>query len=156
MDDQNFLRQFQNCTLPLDQWNHRSHVKATYLYASTYSFDEALKKMRAAIKAYNAKHNVPETATSGYNETTTVAFLTIISSTLYAYAGIFPTHSSDEFCDRHPHLLQKSILRLFYSPDRRGHPNAKHQFIEPDLTKLPEIKPNKLVQPTSLRSAVDE
>lgn len=145
-DDQIFLRQFQSCTLPFEQWTHRSHVKVAYLYASLYSFDEALEKMRTGIKAYNAKNNVPETATSGYNETTTVAFLTLIASTISVYTELFPTQDSDAFCDRHPHLLQKSLLRLFYSPDRRGHLEAKHRFMEPDLTRLPEIKPNKTIQ----------
>jgi hypothetical protein len=139
MDDRTFLQQFQDCTLPFAQWNHRAHVKAAYLHAGLYSFDQALAGMRTGIKAYNAQNHVPETDSSGYNETTTVAFFLLIASTLHAYNGIFPTRTSDEFCDRHPHLLQKTILRLFYSPERRGHPKAKSEFIEPDLAKLPEI-----------------
>ena len=44
---------------------------------------------------------------------------------------------SQEFCDTHPHLMQTSVLRLFYSPARRMDPKAKEGFVEPDLTPLP-------------------
>lgn len=140
MDDGDFLSRFENCTLPFAQWTHRSHVKLAYLYVGTHPFEQAVGKTRTGIKAFNATNKIPETTNTGYNETTTVAFLTIIASTLSFYGGLFPSGTSDEFCDRHPHLLQKSLLRLFYSPDRRGHPEAKYRFIEPDLAQLPLIR----------------
>jgi hypothetical protein len=39
----------------------------------------------------------------------------------------------------HPQLMTKHALRLFYSPQRRMHPDAKGRFIEPDLTPLPRL-----------------
>lgn len=139
MDDREFLAQFLNTALPFSQWTHRAHIKVAYLIVRDYPFPEALERTRLAIKAYNAAHNVPETPSTGYNETTTVAFLTIIASTMAAYGDLFPVQSADEFCDLHTHLLNKHLLRLFYSPERRGHPDAKHFFVEPDLTPLPRI-----------------
>jgi hypothetical protein len=41
--------------------------------------------MRSNVKAYNDHNGVPESATSGYNETTTHAFLHLILATLQAY-----------------------------------------------------------------------
>jgi hypothetical protein len=38
----------------------------------------------------------------------------------------------------HPQLMSKHVLRLFYSPAGRMHPEAKATFIEPDLAPLPE------------------
>jgi len=55
-----------------------------------------------------------------------------------AYEGMFPTSDSESFCDQHPHLLVKTILRTFYSPERRSLQEAKIQFVEPDLSSLPE------------------
>jgi hypothetical protein len=139
MTDLEFIRAFENLSLPFDQWRHRAHVKMSYLYLRSHSFDAALEKIRAGIKAYNAHNHVPESPTSGYNETTTVAFAKIIAATIGAYEKTHPVNSADEFCDTHPQLMSKHVLRLFYSPQRRMHSLAKTQFIEPDLAPLPRI-----------------
>lgn len=73
----------------------------------------------------------------------TVAFLRLVRSALDAYEDLFPSADSESFCDRHPHLLAKTILRAFYSPERRRQPAAKTQFVEPDLSSLPEPGPGK-------------
>ena len=75
MTDNELLRRFEDLTLPFEQWMHRAHVKVAYLYLRAQGFAEALKCLRRGIQAYNVKNNVPDNATSGYNETTTHAFL---------------------------------------------------------------------------------
>jgi hypothetical protein len=137
--DAEFLRQFEACTLPFDQWTHRAHVKVAYLYLRQLDFDTALRRIRESIRAYNAVNNVPDSPTSGYNETTTHALLHIIVVTMQAYAQTHPVDSADSFCDTHPQLMSKHILRLFYSPQRRMHPDAKTRFVEPDLAPLPRV-----------------
>jgi hypothetical protein len=139
MLDAEFLQAFETRALPFEQWTHRAHVKMSYLYLSAHPFDAALEKIRSGIKAYNAHNKVPEGPTSGYNETTTVAFAHLIAATMRAYEQTHPVNSADEFCDMHPQLMSKHVLRLFYSPQRRMHPLAKTQFIEPDLAPLPRI-----------------
>jgi hypothetical protein len=141
VDDDEFLRQFQDCSLPFDCWTHRAHVKVAFLYLRDHQFDEALAKMRAGIKSYNAAHDVPETETRGYNETITCAMMQLVAATIAAYRDTFPTPTADAFCDTHSQLLNKHVLRLFYSPGRRMHPEAKSRFIEPDLTRLPTMRP---------------
>src|SRR5947207_757516 len=127
MDDREFLAQFEDLSLPFAQWTHRAHVKVAYLYLIAHPFDEALLQMRRGIKAYNAHNQVPETPTSGYNETTTHAFLHLIAATISAYSQAMPTQTADQFCDTHPQLMTRSALRLFYSPQQRMHPLAKTQ-----------------------------
>lgn len=139
MDDAELLRQFEAGTLPLAEWTHRAHVKAAFLYLRALPFEEALKRMRAGIQAYNAANQVIEGSTSGYNETTTSAFLRLIAATMAAYGRVLPTLDADAFCETHPQLLSKHILRLFYSPERRLHPDSKTQFVEPDLAPLPMV-----------------
>ena len=139
MTDAEHLRSFEDLTLPFEQWTHRAHVKVAFTYLSRYAFDEALGRMRAGVKAYNARHGVPEGPTSGYNETTTHAFLHLVLATMSAYGGTHPCPNADAFCDTHPQLMTKHALRLFYSPQRRMHPLAKTQFIEPDLAPLPRV-----------------
>ena len=139
MDDKELFKQFENLSLPFAQWTHRAHVKVAYLYLSAHPFDQALVLMRKGIKAYNAANKVPESSTSGYNETTTHAFLQLVAATMAAYGAAMPTPTADSFCDTHPQLMTRNALRFFYSPERRMHPLAKTQFIEPDLAPLPRI-----------------
>jgi hypothetical protein len=139
MDDAELLRQFESRTLPFDQWTHRSHVKLACLYLRRHPFPEALRRVREGIQAYNAVRGVPEGPGSGYNETTTHALLQIIAAVLSAYESTFPTSSADEFCDTHPQLMTKHVLRLFYSPQRRMLPESKTSFVEPDLAALPRL-----------------
>ena len=138
-DEHNFLRQFEDCTLPFDQWTHRAHVRVAYLYLSAHPFETALERMRIGVKRYNAANNVPEGPTGGYNETTTHAFLHLIAAVKSAYAQTHPAATADEFCDLHPQLMTRHALRLFYSPQRRMHLLAKQEFVEPDLAPLPRI-----------------
>jgi hypothetical protein len=139
MTDDAFLRAFESLTLPFDQWTHRAHVKVAFIYLSRHAFDEALSKMRSGIQAYNVHTAVPDSATSGYNETTTRAFLHLIAATMHAYGKVFPTPDSDSFCDTHPQLMTRHALRFFYSRERRMDKRAKTQFVEPDLAPLPKF-----------------
>jgi hypothetical protein len=137
MDDADLLHQFESLTLPFAQWTHRAHVRVAFCYLREFSFEESAARIRTGIRAYNAANNVPDGPTSGYNETTTIAFLRLVDATMRAYGSVMPTADSEAFCNMHPHLMHKEVLRLFYSPQRRMHPAAKAQFIEPDLTGLP-------------------
>ncbi|MCH6258401.1 hypothetical protein MLD52_17710 [Puniceicoccaceae bacterium K14] len=140
MTDEQLQIQFESQTLPFDLWDHRMHVRIAYIYSKSLHYTDALNRLREGIKTYNTKNNVTESQTTGYNETMTVAFLRLIKNTVDSYEGIYPTTNSESFCNKHPHLLAKTILRTFYSPERRSLPEAKTQFVEPDLSSLPEPK----------------
>jgi hypothetical protein len=137
LTDDELLHSFEDCTLPHREWTHRAHVRVAYLYVKQHPFEIALAKMREGVKRLNAAHGTVESPTSGYSETTTHAFLHLIAATLAAYEGTFPSENADAFCDTHPQLMTRHVLRLFYSPERRMHPEAKEWFEEPDLAKLP-------------------
>jgi hypothetical protein len=141
MTDDAFLTAFESRTLPFTDWTHRAHVKVAFLYLRDLPLAAALERVRAGIRAYNAANNVPESPTSGYNETTTVAFVRLVAATMAAYSAVFPTPTADAFCDTHPQLMTRNALRLFYSPQRRMDPRAKTEFVEPDLAPLPRIVP---------------
>jgi hypothetical protein len=142
-DASNLVASLESLTLPFDQWTHRAHVKVAYTYLRRHSFQEALGKLAATIQAYNAHHHVPDSPTSGYNQTTTHAFLHLIAATIAAYNQTHPTTTADHFCDTHPQLMTRHALRLFYSPQQRMHPLAKTRFIPPDLAPLPVILTTK-------------
>ena len=139
MTDADLLAKFEDLSLPFTEWTHRAHVKVAYLHLKRDPFPEALKKIRAGIKAFNAANNRPDGPTTGYNETTTHAFLHLIAATMQHYADSHPVTTADEFCDKHPQLMSAHVLRFFYSPARRMDPRAKHEFVAPDLAPLPRL-----------------
>lgn len=138
-NEQEIIRSLENCSLDLNLWTQRTHVAVAYILLREYPFDAALDLLRERIKAFNAHHGIEESEMSGYNETTTVALLTLVNMVMRAYDDVLPVSNADEFCDAHPELMSKHVLRLFYSPARRMHPDAKVRFIEPDLAPLPQI-----------------
>lgn len=138
--DKELIQAFEDLSLGLDRWDQRTHVSIAFLYLRELGFNDALEELRKRIKAFNAHNQIEETATSGYNETTTVALLQLIHSVMISYGKVFPVESADDFCDTHPQLMSKHVLRFFYSPEQRIHVDAKSQFIEPDLASLPEVR----------------
>ncbi|HEX3799562.1 MAG TPA: hypothetical protein VH413_12755 [Verrucomicrobiae bacterium] len=142
MDDETFLRAFEACALTPEQWRHRSHLKVAYLYLRRHGLVEASEKMPLAIKALNAAHNTPEGLDRGYHHTITIAWLRILHTALQEYG---PAETADAFLDGQPQLLEKKILRLFYSRDRIRSWEAKAQFIEPDLAPLPVSKSRQFI-----------
>ena len=131
-----FLAAFENCTLPFDEWNHRAHVRIAYLYACRHDVVTATKKMRSGVQRYNAANKVPDAIDRGYHETITQAFMCLIVS---ANRQTGPHQSADEFCERHPELLDKRALLKFYSRDRIMTWEAKTCYVEPDLCPLPVV-----------------
>jgi hypothetical protein len=138
MNDEAFLQQFEDCTWPFDQWHHRQHIKVAYLYLLRYpSLDNAIDRMRTAIKRYNAAQHVPEAPDRGYHETVTQAWMRLVHFTVSAYG---PSANADEFFERHPQLWQFKVLRLFYSQEKLMSAEAKVRFVPPDITELPNLK----------------
>lgn len=135
LDDMAFLRAFEDSAIPPDEWDHRAHVRTAYLYTRSPPFDIALAQIRNGIQRLNAANGVEESETSGYHETVTVAWARIVEATCRTYG---PTDSDfEQFAATHPHLLAKTLLRVFYSRDRIASPTARREFVEPDLSALP-------------------
>jgi hypothetical protein len=132
--DAEFLTDFEAQRWPLDRWHHRDHIRLAFLYLTSFTFDVALDKIRAGIRAHNSAHGIANTPTSGYHETMTVAWLRLVEMVLREYG---PSGDGEAFCQDHPELLEKKTLRLFYSRARFMSIEAKSRFVEPDLTPLP-------------------
>ena len=137
--DEMFLRAFEDCTLPFEQWKHRAHIKVAYLYLCALPYVEALDKVRTNIQRYNAATNTPELLERGYHETMTQAWMQLVHFTLCEYG---PAASADEFLDTQEHLLNRKALRFFYSREQLISWRAKAEFVEPDLAPLPRSAKN--------------
>jgi len=140
IDDEMFLQQFESASLPQEHWHHPQHIKVAYLYLRRYSFEAAMARMREKLIALNAVHKVPDLPARGYHETMTQAWLRLVHVTLCEYG---PAETADLFYEQHPQLSEKKALRLFYSRDLLMSPQAKIEFVEPDLTPLPRSQKTK-------------
>jgi len=135
--DAEFLRAFEARTIPFESWNHRSHVRMAYLYLREHGLEEGLRRIRSGIQALNASFGdrVPEDALDrGYHETLTVAWARVIEGAIRRWGA---EADFEAFAAKHPHLLQRTLLRLFYSRERIMTWEAKRAFVEPDLLPLP-------------------
>jgi hypothetical protein len=134
IDDDEFLLRFEDCTWPLDQFHHREHVKVAYLYLRQFPLAEAIDRIRDGLKRYQAAHQVPDAIDQGYHETMTQAWMRLVHFIMCEHS---PAETADEFFDAHPELWQMKVLRFFYSRERIMSPEAKANFVEPDIISLP-------------------
>ncbi|HZW11007.1 MAG TPA: hypothetical protein VFF69_13980 [Phycisphaerales bacterium] len=125
---------FEARAIPLGAWNHRAHLTIAYLYLREHGLAGAIERMRRGIQAFNAAAGVADTPTSGYHETLTVAWLRVIDTMMRIHG---PGAGPDEFLESQPYLLNRLLLRLFYSRPRIMSEEAKKAFVEPDLAPLP-------------------
>lgn len=137
MTDTEHLRRFEDHSLPHAEWTHRAHLKVAYLYLCQLPYPEALERLRAGIKAYNAAHGIQDTPTGGYHETLTQVWLQLVHTTLRQFG---PAETADAFFDAQTQLGSKRTPLLFYSRDRLMSAEAKHGFIPPDLAPLPQCQ----------------
>jgi hypothetical protein len=149
LSDDEFLEQFEACTYPYAHWTHRAHLRVAYCYVTRFGLADAIPKVTAGIRAYNQSQGIVDTPTSGYHETMTIAWLHLVAAMLAEYGptGAVSANSppllgsdappSQEFLEAQPQLREKKLLRLFYSRDRFCCPEAKYDFVPPDLAPLP-------------------
>lgn len=127
MSDDEFMAQFENCTLPLESFRHADHVRIAFLYLWTYPPLEALRHFSGALVRFAASHG----KTGLYNETITWAYLLIIRERL-ARAGRQQTWM--EFAAGNPDLLSwnDSVLKKYYREETLTSELAKGTFVFPD------------------------
>lgn len=133
MTDEEFLHAFETATLPRFCWTHRAHVRMAYLYLRPNPDANALRaRVRTGIQALNAAYRNP----TGYHETITQAFLFLVADALRRNPDAAQTWET--FCTHNPELLDfKTVLLPYYSRSLLQSPEARSDFVLPDLAPLP-------------------
>lgn len=127
-DDRAFLQSFEECSLGAKCWTHAAHVRMGWLVLETSSsFEEALERIRSGIMRFNSTKN-----SIGYHETITVAFARLIDSRRLTGETL------EAFLARNPDLQDRNCLKQFYSQAILASEKARQNFIEPDITPLPQ------------------
>ncbi len=134
--DRDLLDAFERLSIPVDAWTHRLMLRVSYLYVVDHGFVGAAVRMRHGLQAISLAHGVPENATHGYHETSTKAWLRLISALTHEHGT---GGSSEAFLDAHPQLLDAALLDSYYSPDRLASPGSKGTFVDGDIAQLPRL-----------------
>ncbi len=125
MTDEDFLRRLADCSLPIEAFDHRGHVRAAYLVlGEADSFGAALERMRALITAY-----AESIGKAGlYHETITVAFMALINQRRAESGGAL---SWEAFAEANPDLFEKEILTARYDTSILKSDLARQVFVLP-------------------------
>lgn len=106
---------------------HSEHVRMGFEMLRRHPFAESALHYSAALRAMTANIGKQE----AFHQTMTIAFLALIAERLghgsrgYADFG--------EFAAANPDLMQKSVLRRWYSAERLASEAARTTFLLPDL-----------------------
>jgi hypothetical protein len=112
-------------------FSHRAHVRLAYVYLAESDVDLALERMRAALIIFLSHHGI---AATRYHETLTRAWLLGVNHFMHRSPE---ASSADDFIERNPPLLDSRIMLTHYSADLLFSPQAREQFVEPNLDPIP-------------------
>ena len=131
MKDEEFLEQFENCTLAKEEFKHRNHLRLAWIYLAKFPLEQARLKITQGIVRYATSLGAAQI----YNETLTFFW---IYQVYQAMDG--KTLSFDAFIAEHSYLLDKNLPSQYYSAERLESESARKQWLEPDLKPL-EVTP---------------
>jgi hypothetical protein len=129
------VAQFLDASLPRAQWTHQAHLRVGAWHVDRFGADQALARLRAAIRRLNDAHGTANTPTSGYHETVTAAYVTLIAAFLIATDAATPLDDRVERLLAGP-LADRAVLLRFWSRDTLMSPAARAAWVAPDLAPL--------------------
>jgi hypothetical protein len=138
--------EFLSQSLPKEQWTHGAHLCVGAWHVHRLGADDAIVRLREGIRALNRSHGTPNTETSGYHETITVAYVRLIDQFLSHF------DPSISLASRVMHLVagplsERAFLFRFWSPDVLMSPAARAEWVSPD--RAPLALPPAAVPPES-------
>ena len=130
-DDLQFRADFEECRLAPEVFGHRAHLRLAYVYLAENDADAAFGLMRDALRRFLRHHGIDPTK---YHETLTRAWLLAVRHFMERTAS---ASSAAAFIDANPTLLDAKIMMTHYSAELLFSPEARGQFVEPDLAQIP-------------------
>ena len=126
---------FEACAIPKEEWTHAAHLVVGLWHVHRYGADEALIRLRSGIRRLNESNGGVNSATDGYHETITAAYVRLLAQYLDW------CHSNQSLSERASQLLEsplagKQTLFTFYSRDRLMSTTARAEWIEPDIAPI--------------------
>jgi len=132
-DIERIARGVMERTLPKAAWTHEAHFAAAIWMIARHG-DEAFALMPGLIRAYNEATGTPNTDTSGYHETITLASLRAAQSVMRAHDG---ASLSRVLADLMGQAFGSSgWLLAYWRRETLFSVEARRAWVEPDLQAL--------------------
>jgi hypothetical protein len=132
LDD--LVRRFDACELPRTQWTHAAHLSVGLWHVCRYGREPALVRLRIGIRRLNESNGVVNSATSGYHETITSAYVQLLASFAERHADLPVGERLEQLLAGE--LADRGALLKFYSRARLESAEARVGWVEPDLAPL--------------------
>jgi hypothetical protein len=129
--DHLLIRQFEDCSLPLDRFRHSVHIQIAFLYLCKHPVLDVLGRFPAALARYAEAHG----KAGLYHETITWAYILLIHERMRR-AG--QAQSWAEFAAANADLMTWSgtILMQYYREETLHSELARNIFLFPDKTPV--------------------
>jgi hypothetical protein len=131
-EDQGFLQAFEAFEFPPGEFDHRAHVRLAYIYLCAHSVDQASELMKKSLLGFLHHIGVDE---SKYHETLTRSWILAVRHFMEKSTRC---SSAAEFIEGNTILLDTKIMLSHYSAEVLFSNQAREQFMEPDLERIPE------------------
>jgi adenylate kinase family enzyme len=134
-DVERLSARFTQCAVPAKEWTHAAHLAVGAWHVDRYGREEALARLRIGIRRLNESHGGVNSATDGYHETITAAYVELLAQ----FLSDRPAGAS--LPDRIAALLEtplagKRALSTFYTKERLMSTTARARWVEPDVAPL--------------------
>ena len=135
-DDDEFLQQFEACTLT--NWSHKTHLRMAWLYLTRDGRRNGVKKIFDGIKNFIERSPVARKTT--FHFTMTYFWIQMID---LAIAQSPSNISFEEFLQRNPQLLNGGLFLDYYKKETMlNNPIARQEMVLPDIKPLPTLIPS--------------
>ncbi len=122
------LERFVRGEVDAAHFPHREHVRMAFEMLRRHDFAETVLHYSRALRALTARAGKPQ----AFHQTVTVAFLALVGERM-AQAG--EGVDFEALARAYPELLDQSVLRRWYTPERLTSAAARRTFL------LPEVPP---------------
>src|SRR5258708_11198915 len=128
-DIRSLVTEFEACSFHPSEFRHQQHLAVVLWYVATLPYDEAAEQMKRGIQRLAASYGK-----TGYHETITEFWLRMVRGFL---AESDRTESIAVLANQVVARYDKNVILDYYSPDLLAAPEAKANWLEPDLKPLP-------------------
>nr|XP_022318176.1 uncharacterized protein LOC111121274 [Crassostrea virginica] len=130
--DEIFIQAFEDATLPFEDWTHEAHLRMAWNYITEHGKEGAIPHIRLGIQHFNEQNK--DKVKFGFHETITMFYIAEVSHAIKQSRGV---GAFEEFLEKNPYLLDKTVIAQYYSHKHLYSDTARHQFVQPDLKPLP-------------------
>jgi len=132
VNDAEFVAQFENGTLPAENFHHRDHIRMVWLYLARYPLLDTLEKFSAALRRFAGAHGKPDL----YHQTITWSYLFLINERRERLGA---NQDWQTFVEANSDLFEWNdggILAQYYRPETLQSEFARKVFVLPDRSGL--------------------